>query len=72
MVLYANPGDYAGADVLIARRSFAEINGQFGSLFDAIEPVAPATVMHAGRPALTLPLFMGHRLRARADPAGSP
>jgi hypothetical protein len=41
-------------------------------LFDAIEPVAPATVMHAGRPALTLPLFMGHRLRARADPAGSP
>jgi Dolichyl-phosphate-mannose-protein mannosyltransferase len=72
--LIANPDDYAGADVLIAapRRSFAQINGQFESLFDAIEPIAPATVMHAGRPAMSLPLFIGHRLRARADPAGSP
>ncbi len=71
--LIANPDDYAGADVLIAgpRRSFAQINSQFGSLFDAIEPIAPATITHAGHPLMTLPLFIGHRLRARAGPAGS-
>ena len=72
--LIASPDAYVGADVLIVapRRSFAQINSQFGSLFDAIEPIAPATVMHAGRPAMSLPLFIGHRLRARAGPAGSP
>jgi 4-amino-4-deoxy-L-arabinose transferase-like glycosyltransferase len=72
--LIANPDGYAGADVLIAapRRSFAQINTEFGSLFDAIEPIAPATITHAGRPLMTLPLFIGHRLRARADPTGSP
>jgi 4-amino-4-deoxy-L-arabinose transferase-like glycosyltransferase len=72
--LIANPDDYAGADVLIVapRRSFAQINSEFGSLFDAIEPIAPATITHAGRPLMTLPLFIGHRLNARADPTGSP
>src|SRR6266851_4244300 len=72
--LIANPDDYAGADVLIVApwRSLAQIESQFGSLFDRIEPIAPATVMHAGRPAMSLPLFIGHRLRARADPTGSP
>jgi len=71
--IVANPDNYAGADVLIMapRRSFAQIEGQFGSLFDAIEPIAPATITHAGRPLTTLPLFIGHRLRARAGPAGS-
>ncbi|TMJ48335.1 MAG: glycosyltransferase family 39 protein, partial [Alphaproteobacteria bacterium] len=72
--LIADPDGYAGADVLIAapRRSFAQINSEFGSLFDAIEPIAPATITHAGRPLMMLPLFIGHRLRARADPTGSP
>jgi hypothetical protein len=62
----ANPDDYAGADVLIIapRRLVAQIESQFGSLFDWIEPIAPATVMHAGHPAMSLPLFIGHRLRA--------
>jgi hypothetical protein len=55
---------YAGDDVLIVApgRSPAEIKEQFGMLFDAIEPLAPATMLHAGRPALSLPLFLGHRL----------
>jgi Dolichyl-phosphate-mannose-protein mannosyltransferase len=66
--LVANPDDYIGADVLIVapRRSLAQIEGQFGDRFDAIEPIAPATVMHAGHPALELPLFIGHRLRKQA------
>jgi 4-amino-4-deoxy-L-arabinose transferase-like glycosyltransferase len=72
--LIANPDDYAGADVLIVApwRSLAQIDDQFRSVFDAIEPIAPATITHAGRPLMTLPLFIGHRLRATALPAGSP
>jgi 4-amino-4-deoxy-L-arabinose transferase-like glycosyltransferase len=72
--LIANPDDYAGADVLIVapRRSLTQIEDQFRSLFDAIEPIAPATITHAGRSLMTLPLFIGHRLRARAGPADSP
>jgi len=68
--LVANPDDYVGADVLIAapRRSLAEIERQFGARFDTIEPIAPATVMHAGRAAMSLPLFIGRRLHKSAAP----
>jgi 4-amino-4-deoxy-L-arabinose transferase-like glycosyltransferase len=76
----ANPDNYAGADVLFVapHRSLAQIKSQFGVRFDTIEPVAPATVMYAGRPALELPLFIGHRLYKPAardvtgDPRNSP
>ena len=55
--LVARRDDYAGADVLIVTRaSFEKIVGQFWFLFDTIEPIAPATVLHAGRPALRLNL----------------
>jgi len=62
--LVANPDNYAGADVLIIapRRSLAEIEGQLGTRFDAIRPIAPAMVTHAGLAALEMPLFIGHRL----------
>ena len=78
--LVANPNGYAGSDVLIVapRRSFEQITGEFGTLFDSIEPIAPATVMHAGRPAMELPLYLGHRLHksagrdANGDPRSSP
>ena len=68
--LTANPDGYVSADVLIVapRRSLAEIKSQFGGRFDAIEPTAPATVTHAGRPAMELPLFIGHRLHKSAEP----
>jgi hypothetical protein len=66
--LTARHDDYAGADVVIvARTSFEKIIGQFWFLFDWVEPIAPATVLHAGRPALQLPLFIGHRLHKAAD-----
>jgi len=66
--LIARRDDYAGNDVLIVARatSLQQIIGQFWFLFDGIEPLAPVTVLHAGRPALTLNLFLGHRLH---DPA---
>ena len=57
--------DYAGSDVLIIapHTSAAEIQARFGTLFRSIEVLAPVTVLHAGRPALSLPLFLGRRLR---------
>src|SRR6516225_3011564 len=50
--LAANPDGYGGSDVLIVapRRSLEQVTAQFGALFDSIEPIAPATIMHAGRP----------------------
>jgi 4-amino-4-deoxy-L-arabinose transferase-like glycosyltransferase len=65
--IIAPVGDHVGADVLIIapRSTPAEIAAQFGPLFDSIETLAPATVMHAGRPAMALPLFIGYRLHTR-------
>ena len=56
---------YAGSDVLIIapRSTLAEIAARFGKLFEKIEPLPPIAVLHDGRPALTLPLYLGHRLR---------
>jgi hypothetical protein len=60
--------DYVGGDVLIvARTSLERVIGQFWFLFDRIEPLAPITVLHAGRPALTLNLFLGHRLHSEGE-----
>jgi hypothetical protein len=66
--LVARQDDYAGSDVLIlARTSFENVIGQLWFLFDWIEPLEPVTVFHAGRPALRLNLFLGHRLHKAAD-----
>jgi hypothetical protein len=66
--LLARNDDHAGADVLIVTRApFEKIFGQYWFLFDSIEPIAPATVLHAGRPALRLNLFLGHRLHKAAE-----
>lgn len=57
--------DFAGSDVLIIapRTNFADITARFGKLFEAIEPLPPVILLHAGRSGLTLPLYLGHRLR---------
>jgi hypothetical protein len=66
--LLARRDEYAGADVLIVTRApFEKIVGQYWFLFDTIEPLGPATVLHAGRPALRLNLFLGHRLHKAAE-----
>jgi 4-amino-4-deoxy-L-arabinose transferase-like glycosyltransferase len=66
--LVERPDDHAGADVLIVTRArFEKIIGQYWFLFDDIEPMAPATVLHAGRPALELNLFLGRRLHKMAE-----
>ena len=58
-----------GADVVIVARHYSleRLVGQFGSLFDSIDPIAPAMVLHAGRPAAELPMFIGHRLHSSAE-----
>jgi hypothetical protein len=40
----------------------AQATAQFGMSFDALEALPPAMVQHAGRPAMVLPLFIGHHL----------
>jgi len=63
--IIAPVADYAGSDVLIIapRATLVEIATRFGDLFQSIEALPPATVLHDGRPALSLPLYLGHRLR---------
>jgi Dolichyl-phosphate-mannose-protein mannosyltransferase len=66
--LIARRDDYAGSDVLIVGRTSLEyVVGQYWFLFDRIESIAPATVFHAGRPAVQLNLFIGHRLHRAAE-----
>ena len=69
--IIAPVGNHAGADVLIVapRISPAAIALHFGGLFDSIDTLAPATVLHDGRPALTLPLYLGRHLHKPARPA---
>jgi hypothetical protein len=71
--IVAPVADYAGADVLIVAPGFspARIAAEFGMLFDSVDALAPAAVLHAGHPALSLPLFIGHRLRRPAAAAGA-
>ena len=67
--IIAPVGDYTGMDVLIVApgSSPAAIATRFGKLFDSIDTLATATVLHDGRPALILPLYLGRRLREPAD-----
>jgi hypothetical protein len=67
--LIAKRGDYAGNDVLIALpRGFRDnIIDELRLHFNRIEPIPPATVLHAGRVAMTVPLVIGHHLHASGD-----
>jgi len=66
--LTAHRDDYAGADVLIVTRTSPEkIIGQYWFMFDRIEEIETADVLHGGRPALRLNLLLGHRLHRAAD-----
>ena len=62
--LVARPEDHAGDDVLIVapRSTLAQVTAQFGAAFDSIETLPATLVRHDGRPAMVLPLFLGHRL----------
>lgn len=70
--LIARPEDQAGADVLIVmpRGTLAQVTAQFGASFDEVEALPPALVRHAGRPAMVLPMFMGHHFHRPDEPPG--
>jgi hypothetical protein len=67
--LIARQDDYAGADVLLVapRMPVETVVGRFSSLFEWIEPISPAMILHSGRPAMKVSLLIGHRLRKAAD-----
>ena len=56
---------FAGWYVLIiAPRTIpAEITARFGRFFNSLDPLLPVELSHAGRPALSLPLYLGRGLR---------
>jgi hypothetical protein len=70
--IIAPVADYAGSDVLIIapHTRAGEITTRFGSLFQSIEVLPPATLLHNGRPALILLLYLGHGLRS-TGPGGA-
>lgn len=69
--LVAKLSDHVGDDAVIVapRLTLAQVVARFGQSFDSIEALPATLVLHAGRPALRLPLFLGHGLR---PPASSP
>jgi 4-amino-4-deoxy-L-arabinose transferase-like glycosyltransferase len=60
---------FAGSDVLIiaTRTKPADIAARFGPLFRSFAPLPPVELSHAGRPALSLPLYLGLGLRPPAS-----
>jgi 4-amino-4-deoxy-L-arabinose transferase-like glycosyltransferase len=56
-----------GSDLLIVapRKSLEAIEAQYRTSFDKITQLPPAVVLHNGRPALLLQLFLGHNWRGR-------
>ncbi len=66
--LIAKQADFLGDDVLVLapRMSIEDVDRQFGTLFDRIEQLAPILVLHDGRPAMLIPVFLGHRLHRTA------
>jgi len=64
--LTARLGAFDGDDVLIVapKMSLAQIKAQFGTEFSSLEQLAPAMIRHAGRPAMLVNLYLGHRFRA--------
>lgn len=67
--LVASAAGHVGEDVLIVapRSSLAQITKQFGTAFDAVDVLPEALVRHAGRPAMLLPLFVGHRFHPQTE-----
>lgn len=66
--LIAKQQDHIGDDVVIVapRLTLAQVSKRYGPLFDTITSMPETLVRHAGRPAMLLPMFLGHRLHQAA------
>jgi Dolichyl-phosphate-mannose-protein mannosyltransferase len=55
---------FVGYDVIIVapKEDLGSLSKRFGQEFDTLEAIRPVTVLHAGKPAMLLPLFIGHYL----------
>ncbi len=64
--------DHVGQDVLIVapRESLAAISTRFGGEFDRLDALPSVMLLHAGKAAMVLPLFLGHRLRSEPATGG--
>jgi hypothetical protein len=54
---------YVGRDLLIVapRETLGSIDRRFGTAFQSLEERPPVILKHAGKPAMVLPLFIGHQ-----------
>jgi hypothetical protein len=62
---FERAADYAGRDILIAspRSDLQAVVEQLGPRFSGVERLPPALLLHAGKPAMEIPLFLGHDFR---------
>ena len=59
------PEAHLGQDVLLfgPTLDLARVQEAYGRLFDSIDALPPALLRFPGRPAASIPLFLGHHLR---------
>ena len=59
---------HVGEDVLIIapKDTLRSLAARFGNDFDAVDTLPSVVIYHAGRPAMVLPVFLGHRLHLAA------
>ena len=64
---------FAGYDVILiaTHADLASMNAQYGKLFSSIELLNPVMLLHAGKAALLLPVFLGRDLRPALPKTGS-
>ena len=66
---WGQPAAYMGRDMLIVspRTSLHAVADSLGSDFGSVEPLPPAMLLHAGCPAMKVPLFLAHGFRGKAS-----
>ena len=71
--LTAAPDAFKGQDVVLVttHANLDTMKLQFGALFSSIDELQPIVVMHFDRPAMILPVFLGHALRIGMPEQGS-
>jgi hypothetical protein len=62
----AGPESHLGQDVLLVgpRLELGQVRQSYGRLFESIDALPPAQLRFPGRPAASIPLFLGHRLHS--------
>lgn len=66
--IFAPASSHVTKDILIVapRETLRSLSSQFAKSFDRIDELPPVMLLHAGKPAMLLPLFLGHDLHGAA------